>query len=410
MTTLITFLGRVEAKIGQYDRIRYRLPGALGEHEAAFVGWALQAKLEPRPQRLVVLGTAGSMWDHLFEVDHDLGDAALEERDRLIERVRAQQVDRELLARMAPVLAERLGCEVILDLIPPGRTEAEQVEVLEAMARHVRAGDTVHLDVTHGFRTLPMLGLLAALYLRTERGAEIGGIWYGEADLRAQTGQVTNLSGLLHIADWVEALAAFDKDGDYAVFAPLLRGALPEEALALLADAAFFERTQRIGQARGKLQRFLQHLDAASDALAGSTSPVALFAPLLRERIEWCREGRFYQRMRALAVQSLNRGDYVRATLFAFEAFVTREMQRRGIANPDSYDNRAQAKSDYEAEQKMQYPRSAEYEDYRLLRDLRNQLAHGAGGDRVEVQRAIADAATLHAKLEQLIGRLLPAA
>jgi CRISPR-associated DxTHG motif protein len=41
--------------------------------------------------------------------------------------------------------------------------------LLTLMAETVQPWDTVHLDVTHGFRHLPMLALLAALYLQYAR-------------------------------------------------------------------------------------------------------------------------------------------------------------------------------------------------------------------------------------------------
>lgn len=57
---------------------------------------------------------------------------------------------------------------------------------------------------------------------------------------------VMNLRGLLDIADWTGAVQSFDKDGDYSVFAPLIREQLPAAA-GLLKESAFYERTTRPG-------------------------------------------------------------------------------------------------------------------------------------------------------------------
>jgi hypothetical protein len=63
-----------------------------------------------------------------------------------------------------------------------------------------------------------MLALLAALYLRRVRGARVGRIWYGAFDPDSGDVPVHDLSGLLNIADWLEALAVYDRCGDYGVF------------------------------------------------------------------------------------------------------------------------------------------------------------------------------------------------
>lgn len=62
--TLISFLGRNTAKPGAgYKLARYRFPDGW-EYETPFFGLALAETL--RPERVVILGTAGSMWDVLI--------------------------------------------------------------------------------------------------------------------------------------------------------------------------------------------------------------------------------------------------------------------------------------------------------------------------------------------------------
>ena len=73
---LLTFLGRV-SKAG-YQTTCYDFGDGRQEPPTAFFGWSLQRRLTP--DRLVILGTAGSMWDHLFERDpafEAAGDLAL---------------------------------------------------------------------------------------------------------------------------------------------------------------------------------------------------------------------------------------------------------------------------------------------------------------------------------------------
>ena len=77
MHVLISFLGRVPKGGNGYRTTTYSFDGAPDE-PTAFIGWSLRRRLTP--DRLVILGTAGSMWDHLFEKDIDLGTSAEDER------------------------------------------------------------------------------------------------------------------------------------------------------------------------------------------------------------------------------------------------------------------------------------------------------------------------------------------
>lgn len=380
---LLTFLGRVPKTEAGYRPTCYDFGDGRQEPPTAFFGWSLQRRLTP--DRLVILGTAGSMWDHLFEGDdafYEAGDAA----DKLTDAVKEKRVTADHLAPLTPLLSARLGCEVCLDLIPYARDSAEQVDLLRIMAAHVDAGDRVDLDVTHGFRHLPMLAILAALHLRSVRRAEIGGIWYGAYDPDTTEAPVHDLSGLLHIADWLQALHTYDKDGDYGVFAPLLG-----PAGSLLAEAAFFERTSNPVKAREKLTTWSNR----ADRFPANDPAVELFSDALQERIRWYRGGVRQQWERDLAGEYLDRQDYVRAAIYGLESNIStqvafhpgdrNEFNSRKVANDVLY------KAD---------------EDFRKLSWIRNTLAHGARPDDEATTKIISVRESLDRTLRKLFRAL----
>jgi CRISPR-associated DxTHG motif protein len=290
-----------------------------------------------------------------------------------------------------------------LRLIPYGRDTDEQVGILQRMASDIAEGDAVTLDVTHGLRHLPMLAQMSALYLRRVKNVEIRGLYYGALDMTHDgLTPVMNLRGLLDIADWTGAVQSFDKDGDYGVFASLMQAQSPAAA-SLLRESAFYERTTRPGQARGKLRELAVVLDRQPLAGIG-----ALFAPTLRNRLSWQEEDRLYLRQQALARLYLEHDDFLRAALLGFEAFITRLMQQQGMTNPDNWTQRETVKKVYEARNKTIHPRSDEYQRYCLLRDLRNHLAHGNASPQAEIQKALASAEQLRDFLDDLLERLLP--
>lgn len=396
-TTLISFLGRTPKGETGYRTTRYHFSDGGETPAVAFFGWALRARLTP--QRMVILGTEGSMWDHLFEGDIALGDAQEAERLALIAAVEQKKVSQTQLDALAPALARVLGCELRLVIIPYARNHAEQVDILRIIAQHVEDGDSVHLDVSHGFRHLPMLALLAALHLRSVCSARIAGIWYGAYDPDTGQAPVHELSGLLAIADGIQALASFDKDGDYGVFVPLLAAAgLSAEGCHTLRAAAYYENILNVVAATGKLRQARQQLEKADLRPEGK-----LLLPAIAARLTWLDEERQFQKQIRLARQALERGDYLRATLYAYEAVITRLClaQKQPI---EDFESRERTRKDYE--ERLKRDSSDEHDDYYLLKNLRNQVAHGTRGSRGEVQQALLNEDKMRATLERLIRRI----
>jgi len=101
------------------------------------------------------------MWEIFFDRDGVDGAAMLP----LIDAVAAGNVDEQLLHLPRKQLARQLGVPVDCLLIPYARDEAEQAEILRRLASVVQPGERLRIDVTHGFRHLPMLALVAARYL-----------------------------------------------------------------------------------------------------------------------------------------------------------------------------------------------------------------------------------------------------
>jgi CRISPR-associated Csx2 family protein len=218
INTLISFLGKGKAdpQTG-YRTATYRFDAGFSRR-VPFFGMALTEYL--KPDRLVLVGTAGSMWDVFFEREGTDDDAML----HLMAAVEAGQVDEEMLALPRQELAQQLGIPVDCLLIPYARDPAEQAEILRRLAGVVQPGENLSLDVTHGFRHLPMLALVAARYLARVVSVKVEELYYGALEMTTPDGEtpVLRLGGLLAMLDWVEALAPYDKDGDSGVFAPLL--------------------------------------------------------------------------------------------------------------------------------------------------------------------------------------------
>lgn len=378
MTTLISFLGKGNANpTTGYRTATYRFDAAFSA-TVPYFGLALTEFL--RPERLILVGTSGSMWDVFFDQQGECDDA-------LIDAVAAGQVDDAMLDAHEQQLSEKLGIPVVCLLIPYARDTDEQAAILGRLAAVVQERERIVLDVTHAFRHLPMLALVAARYLAHVARVSISGIYYGALEMTPPAGEtpVLRLDGLLQMLDWVEALATYDKDGDYGVFASLLAADGMDKIRAeLLARAAYFERTSNSVKARETLGSVFPSVEAHAGAMS------ELFREPLKQRIGWFRGAARHDWELSLADAYLERRDYVRAAVFLYEAFVTRATFERKL-NPNDIDQREEAWR--AAKQNNKPARKLEY--------LRNALAHGVKPTDTEVSALVADEKQLGARLRE---------
>jgi len=385
----LSFLGRVRGTRGSYEETTYRFPGGR-EVPASFFGAALRKVT--KPDRLVVLGTSGSMWQVLLEIA-GVGEAHEGLWQGLAEACETDRVTQGQLDGLAAVVAPALGCEVRCRLLPYGRTPDEQRAFVRILAGEVPVGARVTLDVTHGLRHLAMVALVAARYLRVVKGVEVAAVYYGALDMprpKDAPAPVLDLAGLLEITDWIEALATFEHSGDYGPFGELYeRDGAPERTTKLLEEAAFFERTTNPVKAREKLTTLFNQRDRLDTPVGG------LFADALMERIAWFRRPSRAEQERDLAYTYLARGDYLRAALYGQEAYLSQEVAaRRGAV--DDYLERERVRD------------AATDPAFHKLKQVRNALAHGLRPDDDEARRIVQGAGYLGSALRDCFEKLLP--
>ena len=375
--TLVTLLGRARKREGGagYEKATYRFPDGT-EVRTAFFGLALASHL--KPDEVVVLGTAGSLWSLLVE---DLAGEGSGDEDARLELMAAEEsrnVAQPLLDRLAPLMGQAVNAVVRPTLIPAAANEDEQYAILRTVDKVVPDGH-LDFDLTHGFRHLGMVGFLSSFMLERVRRLNVRGLWYGALDMKTPDGaaqQVLRLDGLTRVRRWLDALDRFDATGDYGVFAPLLRDdGVPADKAKCLEDAAFLERTLNVRDAARKIGTFLPVLD---EPLSGASG---LFQRRLAERLCWAKAEPLSEQQHKLAHQYLSRGDFVRAAMFGWEACVSRVCEEHDVPMA-KYKERQEALEQFEDEVE-----GARRTGFQSLRVLRNALAHGAQPERPQSPR-----------------------
>ncbi len=116
--------------------------------------------------------------------------------------------------------------------IPDGADENELWSLFQTVIDAVDEREEVIFDITHGFRSLPFLSLLAVAYLRQVKQIELHAVLYGNYEARDRSVEpnrtpVIDLSGFVSLFDWMTAANRFTRFGDAGDLAQRLRDARP---------------------------------------------------------------------------------------------------------------------------------------------------------------------------------------
>ncbi|MEI7769218.1 MAG: TIGR02221 family CRISPR-associated protein [Chloroflexales bacterium] len=171
-TTLISFLGA-----GNYTETTY----VFGDDRHATCYMTEAAAHFFRPDRLLVIVTVQARDKHLDALCARVGDA------------------------LTPVPV----------LIPSGQSEAEQWAMFTRIAEEIAPGDEIIFDITNGFRSIPVIALLVAAYVRVVRHATVRHLIYGAFDAKNAQNEtpVFDLTPLVSLLDWTTATEAFLRYG-----------------------------------------------------------------------------------------------------------------------------------------------------------------------------------------------------
>lgn len=136
-------------------------------------------------------------------------------------------------AHLSPLVAAAGGVAPLRVIeIPSGQSEGELWRIFAQVAEAVGPGERLALDVTHGFRSLPMIVLMAVCFLRAARRVEVERILYGayeagDKSVSPPRVPMFDLTPMFELLEWAVAADRFVRLGDARDLAALLRRANP---------------------------------------------------------------------------------------------------------------------------------------------------------------------------------------
>jgi len=121
-------------------------------------------------------------------------------------------------------LADKADLQPVYN-VPEAHSTADIWQLFEMLTNCLQEGDRVVFDITHSFRSLPVLALIAVSYLRVVRSVKIDGLIYGayEAENKETKKSPTfDLMPMVSLLDWTTATDQFIKTGNGQALASLL--------------------------------------------------------------------------------------------------------------------------------------------------------------------------------------------
>lgn len=110
-------------------------------------------------------------------------------------------------------LADRQVKIAAIRNIPETGTPDNIWNIFNKITECLEEGDRVIFDITNGFRSLPIVALLAISYLKTVKNIEIAGLVYGAFDRENNRTPIYDLLPIVELLDWITATDKFIKTG-----------------------------------------------------------------------------------------------------------------------------------------------------------------------------------------------------
>ena len=360
---LITTLGKGRRNEDGYVKTKYRL-GENESRETPFIGQAL-IELIPEIDKVVVLGTTGSIWDAWWQVDETLLEKYADFLAMLSDKVQNEEEDVSALSELSDILSNHLRKDVECKYIPDGLDEKSQLDILQVIDGIGVKGDNVYLDVTHGFRHLPMIEMLSAFLQKNKYN--IRHIYYGALEKSMDgVAPVIDLKGLLNLQEWIEAVAILNETDNVMTLA---RIPTMKDFRADLEQYQFFIQMNNVGNARGSANRIRGMINEGRLPPEG-----VLFKERLLKVFDWGADQEYAKRQLSQAKAAFAKGDYLRAIILLNEAVISSYVE----------DSRRVMDIDCRNEAADKLYKSNE-DNWHILRRLRNSTAHdGMRNDRLE--------------------------
>lgn len=389
MNILLTTLGRIKKKSSLYEKTTYSFPDDYCD-ESSFFGLSLYKwlcdEMKQPIDKVLIMGTSGSSWDALLE-NIDSKD------DQLFYRIAGAVEDNTMniahYKELNGYLSEKWCTNVLCTQIPAGENTEEQHEIFSSIWKLLDSKDNIWIDLTHGYRCMPILELFIILNMEEGKNISINGIYYGMYESQNETGKkpAVELSSAKEISQWTRAIYAL-KHGRISALIDLPG---MDEYNDELKKLVLFEEFNNVAKAKKISIEILKKLKNHNlSSFAGK-----LYRDKLIEYFEWSEGESYANRQFQKAENAIKNRDYSHGIVLLFESIITGSIACRDDVL--KFEKREEAKNNLKLRDK----------NFHFLNSLRNILVHGVvqpeGKHAAEIINLLKNPEIMDKKLAELL-------
>ena len=294
-------------------------------------------------------------------------------------------------------------------LIPYGKTMEEFWDMFMILNKEVDVSDKdIYLDITHGFRAIPLLVSTVANLFSKVKGARVKGLFYGIFESQDEKGRtpIVDLLPILELNEWIEGFTLFKKYGEGDYLAELIDRKLSELDVDERKKAGSLQKLPKLLRKYSEAVGFtaLDFMPKFAKQVAESMKDVDKYPPaltaieLLRDAFESAytelekdREKEWLNQYK-LVKWLFNKRRYSQATIALEECIITYILENLGLHHLDSVRKRVGGKLFKEDGGKEKFFTKELHGLFSKIQELRNYTGHAfmrAGVDEGDIKDAI---------------------
>jgi len=250
----------------KYKSATYHIDGE--KYETSFVADALATHC--KIDDIILIGTAKSMWEAVYETFCAKHGIEKDDEYYLELGVHCENANHKSSLELPDIekLESALGKQSHVVLINYGLTEDElnnNMSKILGIEKYLISGDELYVDITHSFRSLPMLLMNTLIYMQnvSRKNINISHIFYGMLDVSGELGYtpVVDMKKIIDVNDWISGAYSFMEFGNAYKISKLLKSV--ENSASTSTILSDFSDSNNINNLYA-LQQQIQRLQAVS--------------------------------------------------------------------------------------------------------------------------------------------------
>lgn len=278
---VITFIGT-----GNYQSCKYQFNGE--ECETHLFPVAVSKFFKPSEMLVFLTDEARSAKCKFFDGKIKTAQEIETEYYKNIEEIHKLKFSGQTYFQQLCEINKNFGFVTPRDIpIASGKSEPELWEIFDSISSNLGDNDEIVFDITHAFRSIPVLSFLIIAFLRETKHIKLKAIIYGafEAQNRAtKETPVFDLTPFVELLDWMSATKQFKKNGDADFLVALLKDKGFESLADKIGSISDGLKLLRPGQVMDGAFQLSKEVENAKSVMSDSSKPFVELIETVKDR------------------------------------------------------------------------------------------------------------------------------